>query len=662
MLDSMKNLLVFLLLTFTGYGQYCPALGPDQILPCGVGTTTLTADLSQCGPGGIGPKQTTDYAVTNIPYAVQTNTGTSISMTDDSQQGPFNIGFNFCFFGQTYTQFYIGSNGWISFAGGQPTTFTSQTIPTGNALVPRNCIMGPWQDWHPGLGGQIRYQTTGVAPCRKLTVSWINVPMFSCTGNLGTFHIIIYESTNVIENHIQSKPACTQWQGGTAVEGIHNNAGTIGIPVPGRNSTAWTANNDAWRWTPNGPTVNPTLTWYVVGNPTPIGTGLSINVTPPIAGAQYTCRFVYPICNAGWSTCNPTIGFGPDTVFVMPGPAIPVASPIISSDTICVNSPSEIYSVIFQSGVTYVWDAVSPIISGQGTDSIAVDWSGTLPGFIPGGVMVTPEANGCIGVPVSFDLYILDIQPTIDPIGPFCEYNDNILLTVNPIGGNIYGVGVVNNNFIPSNAVGTNTITYEYMLSGCIFDTSTIVTVYPKPTLDSIIPHNTFFELCELETTTVTWTALGNPSGYNEWTWDNQLLQQNSLTQTFGWDSARIYIVSAVHWANGCVSDPQSTSITITQCPETIFYMPNTFTPDGDEFNQIWQPIITSGIAPLNFELLIFNRWGQIIWESHDISAGWDGTYDNKSCSEGVYFYMAECTDVKTAKKFLIQGHLTLLR
>jgi hypothetical protein len=36
-------------------------------------------------------------------------------------------------------------------------------------LVPKNCIMGPWQDWHPGVGGQIRYQTTGVAPCRKLT-------------------------------------------------------------------------------------------------------------------------------------------------------------------------------------------------------------------------------------------------------------------------------------------------------------------------------------------------------------------------------------------------------------------------------------------------------------------------------------------------------------
>jgi hypothetical protein len=267
--------------------------------------------------------------------------------------------------------------------------------------------MGPWQDWHPGLGGQIRYQTSGVAPCRKLTVSWIGVPMFSCTGNQGTFHIVIYESSNNIENHIQNKPACLGWQGGTAVEGIHNLAGTIGIPVPGRNSTAWVANNDAWKWTPSGPVVTPVLTWYQVGNPVAIGTGPTITVNP-LVPTQYTCHFVYPICNAGWTTCNPTIGFGPDTVFVMPGLSIPVVSPIISSDTICVNSPSEIYSVIFQPGVNYVWDAVSPIISGQGTDSIAIDWSGTLPGFIPGGVMVTPESNGCVGVPVSFDLYILN--------------------------------------------------------------------------------------------------------------------------------------------------------------------------------------------------------------------------------------------------------------
>ena len=241
--------ILFSVISFIAISQNCPYLGPDQILPCGVGSTVLTADLTAC-TAGVNPNQTTNYSVVPITYTPQTNTGTQLFMTDDSQQGPFSIGFNFCFFGQTYNQFYVGSNGWISFNAAQPVTFTSQAIPTGNPLVPKNCIMGPWQDWHPGIGGQIRYEVQGVAPCRKLVVSWINMPMYSCTSNQGTFHIVIYESTNVIENHIQNKPSCLQWQSGTATQGIHNSFGTIGIATPGRNSTAWVTNNDACRWTP----------------------------------------------------------------------------------------------------------------------------------------------------------------------------------------------------------------------------------------------------------------------------------------------------------------------------------------------------------------------------------------------------------------------------
>ncbi len=96
--------IIFLFLTFAGYSQFCPFLGPDQYLACGVGSTTLTADFSQCVAGS-NPNQTTNYGVTNIPYVAQNNTGTSLTMSDDSQQGPFNIGFTFCFFGQTYTQY-----------------------------------------------------------------------------------------------------------------------------------------------------------------------------------------------------------------------------------------------------------------------------------------------------------------------------------------------------------------------------------------------------------------------------------------------------------------------------------------------------------------------------------------------------------------------------
>jgi gliding motility-associated-like protein len=658
----MKNLLIFLLLANIGYGQYCPALGSDQFLPCGVGSTTLTADLSQCGPGGPNPKQTTNYAVTSIPYVAQVNNGTNLFMTDDSQQGPFNIGFNFCFFGTTYTQFYVGSNGWISFSGGQPTTFTSQPIPTANALVPKNCIMGPWQDWHPGLGGQIKYQTLGVAPCRKLIVSWIGIPMFSCTGNQGTFHIVINESTNNIDNYIQDKPACLQWQGGTSTEGIHNAAGTIGIAVPGRNSTAWVTNNDAWRWTPNGPTVTPVLTWYQVGNPVAIGTGPSINVTPPPTGASYTCKFVYPICNAGWSTCNAVAGLGPDTVFVQPGPPIPIVSPIVASDTVCFGSNNEIYSIIEQPGVWYQWSTVGTLISGQGTDSTVIDWSNVSPGFIPGAVMVVPEANGCIGMPVTFDLTILNIFPTIDSVGPFCEYDEFVTLQVSPLGGTLSGPGVIGFDFIPGNAVGLDTIIYEYTLSGCMFDDTTLITVYPTPTIDSITPHNTYFELCELDTASITWNAIGNPAGYNEWTWNNQQYIQNSFTQTINWGLFGTNQVSVVHYANGCISNPQTAYVSVIQCPELLFYIANSFTPDGDEFNNVLRFVFTSGFDPYDFKALIFNRWGETIFETYDATSYWDGTYDNKPCSSGSYTYSIQFGDKNNGQKYSVTGNVNLIR
>ena len=407
----MKHLLLLLLFPLFTYSQFCPALGPDQILPCGVGTTTLTADLSQCGPGGANPNQTTNYSVGSIPYVNQTNTGNQLFMTDDSQQGPFAIGFNFCFFGTTYTQFYVGSNGWISFSPGQPTTFTTQTIPTGNALVPKNCIMGPWQDWHPGIGGQIRYQTVGVAPCRKLIVSWTNMPMFSCTSNFGTFHIIIHESTNYIDNYIQNKPACLQWQGGTSTQGIHNAAGTIGIAVPGRNSTAWTATNDAYRWSPTGPVVTPVLTWYQVGNPIPIGTGPTINVTPPAAGASYTCHFVYPICNVGWSTCNQQQGgLGPDTVFVQPGPPNLPQPLVNSANPTCAGS----------------CDGIINVVPAGGTGLITISWNNqpnnlTLLNLCSGIYNYTlVDAAGC-NISGSVTL----VNPPIPVVGPII-YNDTI--------------------------------------------------------------------------------------------------------------------------------------------------------------------------------------------------------------------------------------------
>jgi len=738
---------LFILITFYSYSQYCPSLGPNQILPCGVGSTTLTADLSQCGPGGANPNQTTNYGVTNIPFVNQTNNGTSLFMTDDSQQGPFQIGFNFCFFGATYTQFYVGSNGWISFSPGQPTTFTSQLIPTGNVLVPKNCIMGPWQDWHPGLGGQIKYQVQGTAPCRKLVVSWTNMPMFSCSSNLGTFHIVIYESTNYIENHIQNKPACLQWQGGTATQGLHNSLGTIGIATPGRNSTAWTTQNDAYRWTPSGPVVTPTLTWYQVGNPNPIGTGPTITVTPPAVGANYTCRFVYPTCNAGWSTCNVGIGnLGPDTVFVQPGPpnlpppiinfinptcdnscdgiinvvtvggsgvstiswngpqppsftlnsmcegnygftiidangcnvsgsivltdpAPVIIDPIVGNNILCYNSTTNPFTVSGPTpNINYVWSTTNGnITSGQGTQQINLDVTGIPGGNYPNMVSVYGQnVLGCLSQVEIFTVDVLNILPVIDPIGPYCEYDGCVNVTTTPVGGTLFGNNIWGNQYCPDNGfIGLDNITYVYNQSGCIFDTTINVQVYPRPLITPVVDGRNgvsyeYHEICEGDSIVDMYEAISPNGGYNEWYVFGDTLQGPTINIT--WDQDGIFTFDVVRWDNGCVSLPSTFNVTLELCPQDLIYIPNTFTPDGNEHNQTFAPVFTSGFDPYDFNMKIFNRWGEIVWETNDCKSTWDGTYNNSKCPDGSYIWVVRFGMVKTDGKKEFSGNLTIIK
>jgi gliding motility-associated-like protein len=736
----MKKI-IFLILTLvsiTSYSQFCPALGPDQFLPCGVSSATLTADLSQCGPGS-NPNQTTNYSVTNIPFVGQPNAGTVVNLSDDSQAGPFNIGFTFCYYGNTYTQFWLGSNGWISFSGGQPNTFTSNAIPTGNALTPKNCIMGPWQDWNPGIGGTVRYQVQGTAPCRKLVVSWINIPMFSCTNLIGTFHIVIYESSNVIENHIQSKPNCPQWAGGTAVQGLHNLAGSAAVTVPGRNSTQWTTQNNAYRYTPSGPVVTPTLTWFQVGNPNPIGTGPTITVNPPPGGANYTCQFVYPVCNAGWASCNAGVGTSPDTVFVSPGPpnlpnpAVVITdpicnsecngtvtitpnggtgvitiswaglgnsfnlanlcagtytydladaagctyngsvtlvdppvvppSPITASDTVCVGSVSETYSVVPTAGYTYQWQTVGNILSGQGTSTITVNWSSAPSGFTPGSVQVTTYNQlGCSSLPTTFDLTIFELFPAITQIGPYCSTDSCANLLAQPLGGFFTIDGVNVTQFCPNTNNSLDDIVYTYTQSGCTFDDTINVIVNPQPFITDMSPDDLFIELCEGDTSNIIYNVTSTFPGSVTWTIDGTITNGNNTIGTT-WGTFGTYVISAyITTAEGCVSPEVSTSLTIQECPQVLIFIPNAFTPDGDETNHYWLPVFTSGFDPYEYTAYIFNRWGNIVWESHNHTMPWDGTYNGNSCTEGVYTYIITYGNPKDDGRNTIHGHVTLLR
>lgn len=95
--------------------------------------------------------------------------------------------------------------------------------------------------------------------------------------------------------------------------------------------------------------------------------------------------------------------------------------------------------------------------------------------------------------------------------------------------------------------------------------------------------------------------------------------------------------------------------------PEILIYAPNTFTPDDDEFNQDWR-VFMEGVDIYDWELLIYDRWGEIIWESHDIEVPWDGQYDGKPLPDGTYVWTIRTRDVLNDDKVEFRGHVTIIR
>ena len=361
-------------------------LGQDATV-CPGQTVTINDCNSVGGGGSAGNAQ---YSVTNIPYTPDPfNQGTPITLSDDAVSPVQNIGFSFCFFGNTYTQFYIGSNGWVGFSAGQSTAFTSASIPSGAANVPKNCIMAPWQDWHPGTGGNgpyVRYQVLGTAPNRRLVVSWNNCPMFSCTTTYGTFQIVLFESTNNIETRMQNKPNCTGWAGGTAVHGLHNLAGNAAVVVPGRNSTQWTTTNNSWRFVPQ-------VTWgNTLGQTFPYNGGvLNVNPVPP----GTTGYFLKSGCSAS-GTGNAIS----DTTWIT------VANPSASVNAVsdfCTQSLGSVTAVPGAGSIapyTYSW---SP--NGATTATVSNLGAGTYTVNIVDGNGCTASGSGTVGdSPVLFSI------------------------------------------------------------------------------------------------------------------------------------------------------------------------------------------------------------------------------------------------------------------
>ncbi len=93
---------------------------------------------------------------------------------------------------------------------------------------------------------------------------------------------------------------------------------------------------------------------------------------------------------------------------------------------------------------------------------------------------------------------------------------------------------------------------------------------------------------------------------------------------------------------------------------DPIIYIPNTFTPDGDAHNNRWQYSLT-GLDLISFYMTVYNRWGEIVWETTDQKAAWDGFYKGKMVQAGTYSWVLNAKDNLEDKRLQLVGSLNVI-
>ena len=290
-------------------GDGCVAVdaGPDATVSCDEPCVDLTATFLGLDSATVLPfTETTSYIVDLVDCPlppIDSGTPTNLT-TDDVWSDVFNLPFTFTYFGVDYTSLTIGANGQISFnttlannANGwsfepdELLPFNDEAAEPGAAEFPFNTIYGAFHDINPGTNSDadaINFLVSGTAPFRTFVLNFNAVPQFSCSDLLTSQQIILYETFNVIDVSIIDKPVCDTWNDGLAVIGLMgNNLTEFSVP-PGRNTGAWEASNETWRFLPNGATSDPNVTFeWTDEDGNVISTDTTVNVCP-IEETTYT--------------------------------------------------------------------------------------------------------------------------------------------------------------------------------------------------------------------------------------------------------------------------------------------------------------------------------------------------------------------------------------
>ncbi len=277
--------------------------------------------------------------------------------------------------------------------------------------------------------------------------------------------------------------------------------------------------------------------------------------------------------------------------------------------------------------------------------------------------LLVQDANGCIYNAPAISLLNLsgpsDISVTYTDAS--CELSNGEIDITSAVGGQTPYTYSLNNQAYSSNLNYTALVAGVYTISvkdanACIYSENVTILNNPSPlanfTYTPPITEGGKVDITNHSSTdviTYSWIIPdGNPSVSSA---------ENLSTIFIDLDAGYYPITLIVTNQYGCVD---SVTKYIEYIVKPLIYVPNSFTPDGDDYNNTWQYYL-SGFDTTDFNVRVFNRWGGIVWESNDPTASWDGTYKGVLVQDGVYTWVINAKDsIKDDMKQYV-GHVSVL-
>ncbi|HXU28836.1 MAG TPA: T9SS type B sorting domain-containing protein, partial [Bacteroidia bacterium] len=286
----------------------------------------------------------------------------------------------------------------------------------------------------------------------------------------------------------------------------------------------------------------------------------------------------------------------------------------------------------------YTWN------TGQHTQNIEV----THAGFF---TVHTIDNNGCKGLD---SIKVLEDSPVALPLqdSTICSGN-NVHLQVTQ-GNYIYqwtpAVSLNHDNIYNPIAHPTSTTIYMVTVTNGVCVNSNTVTVFVKPS-PQISVNPKYSLVTEGESVFIHATSSDSCSWY-----PSDYLNCVNCNTTMSIPNADIvYTITATN-SEGCST---IATATVDIKIEYTFYIPNTFTPNRDQTNEIFKPLATH---IHDFKMDIFDRWGLLIFQTDDLEHGWDGTYKGGKCQEDVYVYKVTFVDDPGNKTHTKAGTVNIVR